>query len=56
MGFDVAEAESTPPDRKGKGGPKKMLYSISRAKAELNERNAANARKKKSGGKSRKKP
>ena len=51
MGFDVSEAEAASPDRRGKGGPRRTIYAISRHKAELNER-AAKGRKKKSTGKS----
>jgi hypothetical protein len=49
LGIDVAEAETASPDRTGKGGPKKAVYSISRHKAELNERNVAGRKRKKKG-------
>ena len=37
LGFDVSEHEAASPDRAGKGGPKRVLYPISRQAAELNE-------------------
>ena len=37
MGMDVPEQETISPDRKGKGGPRRALYRLSRYKAELNE-------------------
>jgi hypothetical protein len=37
LGFDVPESEITPPDRTGKGGPRRIHYPVSTYRAELNE-------------------
>ena len=37
LGFKVSDQEVSAPDRKGKGGPKRTVYRLSRYRAELNE-------------------
>ncbi len=37
LGFDVPERETASPDRAGKGGPKRVLYPLSRRAAQLND-------------------
>jgi hypothetical protein len=37
LGFKVSDQEVAAPDRKGKGGPKRTVYRLSRYRAELNE-------------------
>jgi hypothetical protein len=44
LGFEVPEAETASPDRRGKGGPKRAVYAIPRHKSELNERNLASGK------------
>ncbi len=56
VGVPVSEHEATPPDRAGKGGPKRTLYRVPRHDVSLNEsppssgsRKRANKRKPASG-------
>ncbi len=37
LGFKVSDQEIAAPDRKGKGGPRRTVYKLSRYRAELNE-------------------
>ena len=41
LGIEVSEHEAASPDRAGKGGPRRVLYRISRQKSELNESTSA---------------
>ena len=43
LGVDVRDHEIISPDRAGKGGPRRVLYPVSRYKAELNEKGPASS-------------